>query len=126
MEQVKKKLLIVEDDAALVEVLKERLEANNYEVTVACDGVEGLDKAKRERPDLIILDLMLPKLDGYKVCSLLKKDISYSKIPILMLTARTLELDRQVGTAAGADAYLTKPYDPQALLEKVQELLAKK
>ena len=84
----KAKLLIVDDEKDLVETLTFRLEANDYEVIKAFDGQDGLDKAKKEKPDLIILDLMLPKMDGYKVCGLLKADARYSKVPIILFTAR--------------------------------------
>ncbi len=79
---------MVDDESQLVEVVKIRLEANNYEVITAYDGQDGLEKAKKEKPDLIILDLMLPKMDGYKVCGLLKGDIRFYNIPIIMFTAR--------------------------------------
>ena len=119
----KKRILIVDDEKDLVETLAFRLEANNYEVISACDGQEGLDRARKEKPDLIILDLMLPKMDGYKVCGLLKADIRYNKIPIIMFTARAQEADKKTGEEAGANAYITKPFEPQVLLNKMQELL---
>lgn len=119
----KKKILIVEDERQLVEMVKMRLEASGYEVIAAYDGQEGLDLARRQRPDLIILDLMLPKMDGYKVCGLLKKDSRYVKIPILMFTARAQEEDVKLGKEMGADAYITKPFEPQVLLSKIQELV---
>ena len=118
-----KKILIVEDEADLVEMMKLRLEATGYEVIAAYDGQEGLDKARSENPDLIILDLMLPKIDGYKVCRMLKFDENYKKIPILIFTARVQEGDKKMGMEVGADAYLTKPFEPKVLLEKIEELL---
>lgn len=118
----KKKILIVEDENQMVEMVKMRLEANNYFVLSASDGQEGLEKAKKEHPDLIILDLMLPKMDGYKVCGLLKKDTRYRKIPVIMFTARAQE-DVSLGKEAGANAYITKPFEPQILLGKIKELL---
>jgi DNA-binding response OmpR family regulator len=119
----KKRLLIVEDEADLVEMVKMRLEASGFEVSAAYDGQEGLDKAKKEKPDLIILDLMLPKIDGYKVCRMLKFDEKYRNIPIIMFTARAQESDRKLGEGVGADAYIVKPFEPQALLSKISELL---
>jgi len=119
----KKKILLVDDEKDLVETLTFRLEANEYEVVKAYNGQEGLDKARKEKPDLIILDLMLPKIDGYKVCRMLKFDEKYKKIPIIMFTARAREEDRKMGEEVGADAYITKPFEPQALLGKIQELL---
>lgn len=119
----KKKILIVDDEKDLVKILIFRLEANNYEVISAYDGLEGLEKAKKEKPDLIILDLMLSKMDGYKVCGLLKADTRYNKIPIIVFTARAQEEDMKLGEEVGADAYITKPFKSQALLDKIKELL---
>ncbi len=121
----KKKILLVEDEKVLIETVTLRLEAFGYEVISAYDGFEGLEKAKKEKPDLIILDLMLPKMDGYKVCGLLKADTRYNKIPIIMFTARAQESDKKMGQDVGADAYITKPFEPQLLLEKIRELLKK-
>ncbi|NQT90538.1 MAG: response regulator [Candidatus Omnitrophica bacterium] len=118
-----KRILIVDDEQDLVETLTFRLEANDYEVIKAYDGQEGLDKAKSENPDLIILDLMLPKMDGYKVCRMLKFDEKYKKIPIIMFTARAQESDKKMGMEVGANAYITKPFEPQLLLDKMTELL---
>ena len=118
-----KKILLVDDEPELLEMVKIRLEANNYEVITASDGQEGLDKAKREKPDIIILDIMLPRMDGYKVCGLLKADTRHNKIPIIMFTARAQESDEKLGKELGADAYITKPFEPQVLLEKIRKLL---
>jgi len=120
-----KKILVVDDEADLVETLTFRLEANDYEVITAFDGQEGLDKARKENPDIIILDLMLPKMDGYKVCRMLKFDEKYKKIPIIMFTARAQESDKKMGEEVGVDAYITKPFDPQVLMGKIEELLGK-
>jgi len=119
----KKKILLVDDERDLVETVTFRLEAGGYEVLPAYDGQEGLDKARKEKPDLIILDLMLPKMDGYKVCRMLKFDEKYKKIPIIMFTARAQQSDIEMGKEVGADAYVTKPFEPQALLGKIKELL---
>jgi two-component system alkaline phosphatase synthesis response regulator PhoP len=121
----KKRILIVDDEEDILIVLKFRLEANNYEVLTASDGQEGLNKARTEKPDLIILDLMLPKLDGYKVCRMLKFDENYKAIPIVMFTARAQKKDEELGKEMGADAYVTKPFEPEILLEKIQQLLNK-
>ena len=104
--------------------LRMRLEANGYEVIEAEDGVVGLDMARNKNPDLIMLDIMLPKMDGYKVARLLKFDEKYRKIPIIMLTARAQQTDRETGMAVGGDAYLTKPYKPQEMLDLIAKLLA--
>ncbi len=119
----KKKILIIEDEKDLVETVSLRLEANDYEVISAGDGLEGLEKAKKEKPDLIILDLMLPKMDGYKVCRLLKFDEKYKKIPIIIFTACANEADKGIGKEVRADAYITKPFDSHVLLEKIRQLI---
>lgn len=119
----KKRILFVDDERDLVETVSFRLEAMGYEVISAYDGMEALTRARGEKPDLIILDLMLPKMDGYKVCGLLKKDARYAKIPIIMFTARATEEDKKLGQELGADAYITKPFEPQVLLAKIEELI---
>jgi len=118
-----KRILVIDDERQLVDIIKMRLEASGYEVITAYDGQEGLEKAKKEGPDLIILDLMLPKIDGFKVCGLLKADTRYNKIPVIMFTAKAQEEDRHLGKEMGADAYITKPFEPQALLEDIKRLL---
>ena len=118
-----KKILVVDDEQDLVETVKFRLEASGFEVSSAYDGQEGLDKAKAEKPDLILLDLMLPKLDGYKVCRMLKFDEDYKHIPIIMLTARSQETDKTKGEAVGANKYMTKPWEWKELLAAINELL---
>ena len=120
---MKKKILIIEDEANLTDALKMRFEGNGYLVDVAYDGQEGLQKAREGKPNLIILDLMLPKLDGYKICRMLKFDEKYKNIAILMLTAKAQEQDRELGFEVGADAYIVKPFDSQELLKKVKELI---
>ncbi len=119
----KKKILLVDDEKDLVETVAFRLEATGYEVIKAYDGQEALDKAKKVKPNLIILDLMLPKMDGYKVCRLLKFDEKYKNIPIILFTARAQEEDKKLGKEVGADDYLTKPFEPQVLLSKIQALI---
>ena len=118
-----KKILIIEDEKSLVEMLKMRFEREGYSVIASYDGKDGLDKAKKENPGLIILDLMLPVMDGYKICALLKKDSRYSKIPIIMFTAKAQDSDRELGMEMGADAYITKPFDAALLLAKIKELI---
>ena len=119
-----KKILLVDDEPDLVQLVSLRLQAAGYEVATAYDGQEALDQVKKEIPDLIILDLMLPKMDGYKVCRLLKFDERYKKIPVLIFTARAQEEDIRLAMECGADSYLTKPFDAQVLLSKIQELLS--
>ena len=119
----KKKILLVDDEKDLVYAVKLQLEENDFEVIVAYDGQEALDKARKEKPNLIILDVMLPKIDGYKICRMLKFDEKYKKIPLIMFTARVQEADEKTGYAVGADAYVTKPFDSQALLDQIKKLL---
>jgi len=118
-----KKILVIDDETELVKAIQIRLEHADYEILVAYDGQDGLDKARKSSPDLIILDLMLPKIDGYKVCRMLKLDEKYKNIPIIMLTARAQESDQKMGKDVGADAYLTKPFEHEAVLAKIKELL---
>jgi DNA-binding response OmpR family regulator len=118
-----KKILLVDDENNIVTILEARLMANGYDVVTASDGQEGLAKARSEKPDLIILDIMLPKLDGYKVCRMLKFDDQYKHIPIILFSARTQDSDLETGKQQGADAYITKPFQPDALLSKIKELL---
>lgn len=119
----KKKILLAEDEKDMVYAVTLQLEASGFETIVADDGQKALEMARREKPDLIILDLMLPKMDGHKVCGLLKMDARYNKIPIIMFTARAQEEDVKLGKEVGADAYITKPFEPEGLLGKIRELL---
>jgi DNA-binding response OmpR family regulator len=117
------KILVVDDEADLVETIRFSLELEGYNVLVASNGEEGLNLARQEKPDLILLDLMLPKLDGYKVCRLLKFDERYKHIPILMLTAKTQEKDKILGKETGANEYITKPFDMDELMAKIKAYL---
>ncbi len=119
------RILAVDDSPTILEMIKAILEAGGYEVLTAADGAEALDKARAEKPDLILLDVMLPKLDGYRVCRLLKFDQNYKHIPIIMLTAKTEEQSMATGLRTGADQYLTKPIEPERLLASVAEELGK-
>lgn len=114
------KILVVEDDLTLMETLEYNLVRQGYEVLTAADGWLALEVARKERPDLIVLDIMLPGLDGLEVCRILRKEMS---VPILMLTARADEVDKVVGLEMGADDYLTKPFSLRELLARVKALL---
>ncbi len=118
-----KKILVVDDEVDLVETVRFPLEMEGFDVLVSYNGEDALNQARKENPDLIILDLMLPKLDGYKVCRLLKFDERYKHIPILMLTAKTQEKDKIIGKETGADEYITKPFEMDYLMEKVKAYL---
>ena len=113
-------ILLVEDDPTLSEMLRYNLEREGYRVIVAEDGVIGLEQARREQPDLIVLDIMLPRLDGFSVCRILRQE---SDIPILMLTARQDEVDRIAGLELGADDYVSKPFSLGELLARVRAIL---
>jgi len=117
---VGEKVLVVEDEPTLVETLEYNLTRQGYGVCTAADGLAALEVARRERPDLIVLDIMLPKLDGLEVCRILRQEMN---VPILMLTARAEEVDRVVGLEVGADDYLTKPFSMRELLARVKALL---
>jgi len=114
---------VVDDEPDIVEVIKQRLQGAGFEILIAEDGYKGLELARKEKPDLIILDLMLPKIEGYKVCRMLKFDKEFSYIPIIILTARSQPVEEEIGYSTGANLYLTKPFDGSLLVEKVKELL---
>lgn len=124
MEQ-QKKILLIEDEPEFRQAVRLRLEANGYAVLEAEDGAVGLELAGKESPSLIILDVMLPKMDGFQVARQLKLDARCRNIPVLMLTVMSQESDQQTGRAAGADAYLTKPFQPQELIAMVAALIAR-
>ena len=117
-----KKILIVDDEADIIEILQFVLEAQGYECITAMDGEEGLRLAKELLPDLIILDVMMPKINGYKISRLLKYDAKYKNIPILMITARSQE-DKNIGEETGVDEYITKPFQVDYVLQKVKSYL---
>lgn len=119
----KKIILVIEDEEDLIQAIKIRLEFADYQVLVAYDGSQGLDMVKQHKPDLILLDIMLPKIDGYKVCSTLKNDQEYKKIPIIILTARAQEEDERLSYEAGANAFITKPFEYEVVVAKIKELL---
>jgi DNA-binding response OmpR family regulator len=119
-----KRVLIADDEQDIVETIKFNLELENIECIEAHDGEEALLKAKKEHPDLILLDVMMPKINGYKVSRLLKFDESYKHIPIIMLTARAQEKDIELGEETGADEYVTKPFEMEILVELVKKCLA--
>jgi DNA-binding response OmpR family regulator len=113
-------ILLVEDDATLAETLRYNLEREGYTVIGAGDGVTALELARQDKPDIVVLDVMLPRLDGFSVCRMLRKE---SAIPIIMLTARQDEVDRIAGLELGADDYLTKPFSVGELLARIRAIL---
>lgn len=120
---MKPRVLVVDDESQIVNIIQFTLEHNGFEVLVALDGQEGLQMAREENPDLIVLDLMLPKIDGYKVCRLLKFDKKFRHIPIILLSARSESEDRALGLQVGADDFLGKPFEGDELVAKVNQLL---
>jgi len=117
---VTKKILIVEDEKKIAEMVRQHLTREQYEVVTAADGPAGLELARRERPDLIILDLMLPGINGFDVCREIRKE---SQVPIIMLTARSEEIDKLVGLELGADDYITKPFSLAELTARIRAVL---
>ncbi|RIK41712.1 MAG: DNA-binding response regulator [Chloroflexi bacterium] len=114
------KILVVEDEPALLDTLEYSLQRQGYDVSIAADGLKALEVARQVQPDLVVLDVMLPNLDGYEVCRILRQETS---APIIMLTARADEVDKVVGLEVGADDYLTKPFSMRELLARVKALL---
>ncbi len=123
MERKKKKILVVDDEPHIVLLVSNRLKANNYDVVTASDGEEAIAVVDRENPDLVVLDLMLPKKNGYQVCEDLKSNIRYSGLTVVMLTAKGEIDDMRGGFYRGADAYVNKPFKPEVLLGIIQGLL---
>jgi len=116
-------VLVVDDDPVIQKLLQVNFEMEGYRVITASDGVEGLDRARSERPDIVILDVMMPKMNGLEVASALKGDPATSSIPIILLSAKAQEADVQAGRQTGAEDYVTKPFDPLELLERVARLV---
>src|SRR5437588_6298316 len=120
---VARKILVVDDEAVLVETIAYNLEQAGYQVTTASDGASALEAVRYETPDLIILDIMLPEMDGLEVCRQLRRESTTSTTPIMMLTAKGDEIDKVVGLEVGADDYVTKPFGRRELLARVRALL---
>ncbi len=117
------KILVVDDEPDAIELIKFNLKGAGYDVLTAVDGDEALKKARALLPDLIVLDLMLPEVDGLEVCKILRRDQRVSATPILMLTAKAAEIDRVLGLELGADDYVTKPFSPRELILRIKKLL---
>ena len=125
-----KKILIVDDDSDFVEAITLILRPKKFEVVTAYNGKEGIEKVKSERPDLVVLDVMMPEKDGYSVCKELKSDPKWSHIPVLLLTAvvshvPTTRFTQQMGMETEADDYIDKPVEPEVLVKRIEALLAK-
>src|SRR5438477_11993880 len=122
---MRKKILVVDDDAELVELLSFNLKQAGYATGTASNGVEAIKKARSIAPDLILLDVMMPELDGFAVCEILRRDSATASIPIMMLTALSSELGRMAGLGSGASDFLPKPFSPRLLVARIQDLLDK-
>ena len=120
---MRKKILIVDDDPDQREMIRSSLKEAGFEISTATNGVEGLEKARSGSPDLIILDVMMPKMDGFAVCVTLREDDTTASIPILMLTGLCSYISQLTGLESGATDYLVKPFDPEQLVSKVEALL---
>ena len=116
-------ILVVEDDEDILQLLRYNLETAGYDVQTAADGLEALNKARKQPPNLVLLDLMLPGMDGFDVCKELKKSPDTSEVPIIMLTARGEEVDRIVGLELGADDYVVKPFSPREIALRIRAVL---
>jgi len=119
-----KKILAADDEPHILRVVKDKLANSGFTVITATNGEEALELAIREKPDLILLDVMMPKMNGFDVCRTLRGKPEFAAIPILLLTARGQEVDRKMGLEAGATEYITKPFSPRQLLQTVQDRLA--
>jgi len=118
-----KRVHVIEDDKDIVELVRYNLEKDGFQVTASADGGTGLAQIRKTPPDLLVLDLMLPKLSGLEICKEIRKDASLNRLPILILTAKGEEADRVVGLELGADDYVTKPFSPRELVARVKALL---
>ncbi|NOT32832.1 MAG: response regulator [Candidatus Eisenbacteria bacterium] len=119
----KGKILVVDDEIYIVHILDFSLGMEGYEVVTALDGEQAVEKARAEHPDLIVLDIMMPKLDGYETCKILKADAATKDIPVILLSAKGRNVDQKVGFEVGADDYITKPFSPRKLVERINSIL---
>jgi two-component system alkaline phosphatase synthesis response regulator PhoP len=122
----KGKILVVDDEVYIVHILEFSLRMEGYEVATALDGEQAIEKVAAEHPDLIVLDIMMPKLDGYDACRRLKGNPETHDIPIILLSAKGRNVDQKMGIDAGADDYITKPFSPRKLVEKINTMLQPK
>jgi two-component system, OmpR family, alkaline phosphatase synthesis response regulator PhoP len=119
----KGRILVVDDEIYIVHILDFSLGMEGYEVITALDGEQALEKLKSEKPDLIVLDIMMPKLDGYEVCKSIKSSPETKHIPVILLSAKGRNVDQKLGFDVGADDYITKPFSPRKLVERINQLL---
>jgi two-component system alkaline phosphatase synthesis response regulator PhoP len=119
----KGRILVVDDEIYIVHILDFSLGMEGYEVLTALDGEQALERVRNDKPDLIVLDIMMPKLDGYEVCRTIKADPETRNIPVILLTAKGRNVDQKMGFDVGADDYITKPFSPRKLVERINSLL---
>jgi len=119
----KGRILVVDDEIYIVHILDFSLGMEGYEVITALDGEQALERLKKDRPDLIVLDIMMPKLDGYEVCKAIKSNPETRHIPVILLSAKGRNVDQKMGYDVGADDYITKPFSPRKLVERINQLL---
>ena len=119
----KGRILVVDDEIYIVHILDFSLGMEGYEVLTALDGEQAFEKARTEKPDLIVLDIMMPKLDGYETCKRLKADPETKDVPVILLSAKGRNVDQKVGFEVGADDYITKPFSPRKLVERINAIL---
>jgi two-component system alkaline phosphatase synthesis response regulator PhoP len=119
------KVLVVDDEEYIQHILNFSFGAEGYEVVTASDGEEGVSKAREEKPDIIVMDIMMPKMDGYEACKQIKTDPQTKDIPVILLTAKGRDADRKLGTEVGADDYVVKPFSPGRLIERVEGIMKK-
>jgi len=119
----KGRILVVDDEIYIVHILDFSLGMEGYEVITALDGEQAVERAVAEKPDLIVLDIMMPKLDGYETCRILKKEATTRDIPVILLSAKGRNIDQKIGFEVGADDYITKPFSPRKLVERINTIL---
>jgi len=120
----KGKVLVVDDEVNITQILEFSIGAEGFEVISAQNGEEAIEKARREQPDLIILDIMMPKIDGYEACRILKANPLTKNIPVVLLTAKGRDIDKRLGMEVGATDYIVKPFSPNKLVERIHQLLS--
>jgi len=120
----KGKILVVDDEVNITQILEFSIGAEGFEVISAQNGEEAIEKARREQPDLIILDIMMPKIDGYEACRILKANPLTKNIPVVLLTAKGRDIDKRLGMEVGATDYIVKPFSPNKLVERIHQLLS--
>jgi CheY-like chemotaxis protein len=121
-----KKILIADDEQTIIMIVKKVLETSGFEVLVAEDGVQALELIFKEKPDLVLADLMMPKMSGYRLIETLRENVETKRLPVIILTAKAWKEDLEKGIRCGADAFITKPFDPFDLVERVKRILEEK